>query len=477
MGKNKVRKPKTLQRQFLITYLMIMICSLITAAFLITVFYITFHSFHKEDRLDLNSPKLTSIIEYIHEYGNSIEEDYVRQQLDALARSNDVDYYIQDKNQNILFQSNMIENESQKNLLSHLSDTRHNLRNTSHVQIPIFDDETGQMKYMLVITNYSTMTWIALTCVDAGIPFICFLAYTYIFARRFSKRIRVPLKELMTAAEKIKNKDVEFSITCIKQENEIGDLILAFEDMRYELKNSLMKQWQLEKDRRDMVASITHDIRTPLAIIQGHIEGLQEGLKYDPQKLNSYLSVIELNISRTKKLIDDMNTLVEIDNDGFSLYPSPIKLQDYMEDKKNEIEILANKKEIQIDSKIIDCRKEKTLVCLDTSRLSQIIDNIVSNSIRYTPNGGNIRIYTEIRQDEALFRIWDNGAGFSEKDLTNLFKKFYKGDSSRSIEKGHSGLGLYISKSIVEKHGGMIKAFNLSEGGACIEFCIKFENP
>jgi Osmosensitive K+ channel histidine kinase len=92
-----------------------------------------------------------------------------------------------------------------------------------------------------------------------------------------------------------------------------------------------------------------------------------------------------------------------------------------------------------------------------------------------TPEGGTIRILTEIKQDEAVFRISDTGEGFSEKDFTNLFKKFYKGDYSRSLEKGHSGLGLYIAKSIVERHRGTIKAFNLAEGGACIEFSIKMK--
>lgn len=475
MGKNKVKRRKTLLRQFLISYLMIMICSMVTAAILITAFYLTFHSINGEEELDLNNPKLTGIIEFVNKHGSSIDDNNIRNQLDVLAQSSNVDYYVKDKSNNILYETRMGESNFQgKNaLMSRISDIRHNLHNTSNIQIPIIDEKTGQIKYMFIMAYCSTITWILLSCVDAGIPFVCFLLYTFIFAKRFSKRIRMPIQELMRAVEKIKERDVDFTIKCINQDNEIGDLVQALEEMRHELKDSLIKQWQLEQDRRDMVSSITHDIRTPLAIIQGHIEGLQEGKKYDSEKLDSYLSIIELNVIRTKKLIDDMNTLVEIENEGFSMYLSPVELHKFMENKINETRILANKKGIQLEIDVIDYRQEKTPVCLDTSRLSQIIDNIVSNSIRFTPEGGSIRILTEVNQGEATFRIGDTGEGFIEKDIANLFKKFYKGDYSRSIEKGHSGLGLYIAKSIVERHGGSIKAYNLAEGGACIEFSIK----
>lgn len=102
------------------------------------------------------------------------------------------------------------------------------------------------------------------------------------------------------------------------------------------------------------------------------------------------------------------------------------------------------------------------------------MDNIVGNSIRFTPRGGSIHLQVSIEENKASFKISDMGPGFSEKDLASLFRKFYKGDPSRSREKGHSGLGLYIARSIIEKHGGGIQASNLLGGGACIEFFIVF---
>ena len=453
---------------------MVMICSMVTAVILIIAFYITFHRVNGEEGLDLSNPKLTSMIEFVNQYGSLIDDDHIRNQMDVLARSSNVDYFVKDINNNILYQAGMDQSdyEDNNNLPSVISDIRSKLHNSSNIQIPIIDNKTGQLKYMFVMTNYGTLTWIVLLCVDVGIPVICFLVFTYIFARRFSKRIRLPLQELMSAVNKIKEKDLDFRISCINQENEIGDLVQALEEMRHELRESLIQQWQLEQDRRDMVAAIMHDIRTPITIIQGHVEGLNEGIKDDPEKLNTYLVTIEQNVNRTKKLIDDMNALVEIDSEGFALDFSLVELNQFMQGKTNEIKILVDKKGIQLDSKIIDERKDATPVCLDTNRLSQIIDNIISNSIRFTPEGGIIRLVTKISQDKAVFRISDNGEGFREKDMSNLFKKFYKGDYSRSKEKGHSGLGLYIAKSIVERHGGTIKAYNKSEGGACIEFSI-----
>jgi signal transduction histidine kinase len=102
------------------------------------------------------------------------------------------------------------------------------------------------------------------------------------------------------------------------------------------------------------------------------------------------------------------------------------------------------------------------------------MDNLAGNGIRFAPRGGSVTLSATIEDNGMSVSISDNGSGFTERDLKNLFRKFYRGGVPGADTKGHSGLGLYIAKTIVEMHGGVIKAFNLAEGGACVEFDIVF---
>lgn len=478
MGKDKVKKRITLLREFIISYVLIILFSLITAIVVIFSFYMIYHNFSKEDNISLENPKLTSLIEYISQKDDNITDTKVLRELDRRMKENNMDFYLRDMDKNIVYSSVIGEVSKTAEKISLwnrvLEIAKHSFHNSSDIQIPIFNNKTGQISYILNAAYCNSLNSFLLICIDIGVPFICFLIYTYIFSRRLSRKIKTPLQELMAAVENIKNRNVDFSIHC-NQKNEIGDLAMALEELRHELENSLIREWKLEQDRRDMVASITHDIQTPLAIILGHAEGLQEGLKHDSEKLDSYLEIITQNVKRAKKLIDDMNTLAEVDDVGFTLCPSAVDLHSFISNKIDELKILTQKKKINLESEIIDHRQKPGPVLLDSSRISHIIENIIGNSIRFTPEGGNIYLKLEITEETARFTICDNGSGFSETNIHNVFKKFYKGDNSRSLEKGHSGLGLYIAKAIIAKHGGTVNVANLPEGGACVEFSIPID--
>ncbi|MFZ5989478.1 MAG: ATP-binding protein [Bacillota bacterium] len=476
MGKNKVRKRATLKKQFIDSFIMTLVLSLVTAITTIMIFYFIYHQVVDSGSLKINDINIAKILEYSYRNGSTSIDEKNLGELDEIIKKSGMTYYIKDTDNNIIYSSEMndVSLKHKSYIWNTVTELRSSLFHTPTINIPLIDKNSGEIRYAIVLTHLSNSSFIMLSLIDIGVPFICFLVYTFIFATRISRRIRTPIKELMGAVEKIKSRDVDFSINSSNQDNEISDLAQALEEMRRELKSSLIREWQLEQDRREMVSSITHDLRTPLAIIQGHIEGLQDGIKNDRGKLDAYLEIIEQNTKRAKKLIDDMNLLAEIDSPGFILYSCQVDLNEFIRNKINELRILAAKKEISIETQINDCREENELVSLDHNRLAQVIDNIVGNSIRFTPQKGTIKISVNIEKTGASFRICDTGPGFNEKDLSNIFKKFYKGDTSRSLEKGHSGLGLYITKSIVEKLGGKIFASNLPEEGACIEFSIMF---
>jgi signal transduction histidine kinase len=199
-------------------------------------------------------------------------------------------------------------------------------------------------------------------------------------------------------------------------------------------------------------------------------EKIQDGLKEDGGKRDAYLNIIHQNTLRAKKLIEDMNSLAEIDNPGFELHRREEDIIGFFNGKLEEIRMLAADKRITVEGDMTDGRTNNSPVLIDSHRLSQVIDNIAGNSISFTPEQGKIIFKARIEDHTIHFTVSDSGPGFSEKDLNHLFKKFYKGDDSRSREKGHSGLGLYIARSIIERTGGTIEAYNMPDGGACLNF-------
>ncbi|NFC74409.1 ATP-binding protein, partial [Clostridium botulinum] len=150
-----------------------------------------------------------------------------------------------------------------------------------------------------------------------------------------------------------------------------------------------------------------------------------------------------------------------------------VDIIEFLDKKQLDYKVLCKDKNIEFKlflEKNFDLNKEFSI---DAERLEQILDNIISNAIRYTPDGKSIITKVKIHNNIIKFIVEDEGTGFSDKELCYIFEKFYRGDSSRSKEKGHSGLGMYIVRILVEKHNGWIVAENKEKGGARIEFVIK----
>lgn len=302
-------------------------------------------------------------------------------------------------------------------------------------------------------------------------PFIYIIFFSIIFGRIFSRNLNVPLNQLMAAAEKIRTQDLNFNIT-YKDNNELGKLCNSFENMRASLKEALEKQWKLEEERKEMIGAVAHDLRTPITIIKGHVEGLLESKHLDNEKLYRYLNLIDNNTDRMSKLVEKINLLTKIERTDFKLNNKACDLIAYMNEKNMEYNILVKDKKIKFTCKIEDLRASNTLINIDTYALSEMLDNIVSNSIRFTPEEGSIKLELRLSTNKLKFSVLDTGCGFSNKDIKNVFKSFYQGDESRSKEKGHSGLGLYIVKTLVDKFNGCIEASNNACGGAEVKIYI-----
>lgn len=302
-------------------------------------------------------------------------------------------------------------------------------------------------------------------------PFLYIIVFSMIFGKIFSRNLNIPLNQLMTAAEKIRIQDLDFNIN-YKENNELGKLCKSFENMRASLKEALENQWKIEEERKEMVGAVAHDLRTPITIIKGHVEGLLESRYLDNEKLYRYLNLIDNNTDRMSKLVEKINLLTKIERTDFKLNNKACDLIAYINEKNMEYNLLVQHKKIRFICKIEDFRNSNTLVNIDTYALSEILDNMVSNSIRFTPEEGSIKLELKLSSNKLEIFVSDTGCGFSNKDIKNVFKSFYQGDESRSKEKGHSGLGLYIVKNLVDKFKGSVEASNNPCGGAEVKVCI-----
>ncbi|MER2260816.1 MAG: HAMP domain-containing sensor histidine kinase [Psychrobacillus sp.] len=347
--------------------------------------------------------------------------------------------------------------------------------------IPILDatqDLKGvvMLYYQLKVTPIepSDTLWLR-----AGIPLILFtpffyiILFTVIFVRRFSREIKSPLEQLTVATTLVQKKDLNFEINHFEKIKEIKLLIKAFDNMRLELGDSLQREWKLQKERKEAIAALAHDLRTPLTIIQGHVEGLEEAKKKDIDRFDRYLIVIKTNIQRAVKLVNDLNQTSLLEDDFFQLDKKDFNPVTFLHGKIEEYGYWCRKEQIMFTSDIQDKRIRNTDFFGDSDRISQVLDNLFTNSLRFVQQG-EISLEALITDEYLHIQLADNGPGFEIGKEAKVFQSFYQGITGESRRNGHAGLGLYIAKTIIDKHEGTIKAHNMEEGGAIVSINLPY---
>ncbi len=208
---------------------------------------------------------------------------------------------------------------------------------------------------------------------------------------------------------------------------------------------------KLELSRREFVANVSHELRTPLTTVKAYIETLESG-QVDGEMQEKFLDTIHRETDRMTRLVSDLLILSRLDN-GVKLNLTRMSIEPILRDITEKMQFEAQKKHQSLTYTMIN---EIPAIPIDYDRMQQVIINIVSNAIKYTPNYGNVKIYSSYVSDNAIIRIADNGMGIPEKDVKRIFERFYRVDKARSREQGGTGLGLAIAKEIVNAHAGEI---------------------
>ncbi|ASA20393.1 HAMP domain-containing sensor histidine kinase [Paenibacillus donghaensis] len=309
--------------------------------------------------------------------------------------------------------------------------------------------------------------WLTLIFAGAIIsPFLYIALFTWIFSRRFTRNINQPLQLLMDASRKIQAKDLDFDIPYVA-DNELGRLCAAFSEMKGELGRSLSAQWRMEQERMEMVESLAHDLKAPLAIIRGYCEALMEFSEVDQAKRERYLGVIKDSADQSTKLVHQMLYTSELERSGAAPKLLPVPLHEFLSHKAGVYQLQARQQGSTLE--LVLTADDSLTLDTDVEKLERILDNVVSNSLEHTPAGGTVTL--SVKQEEngdVVFDICDTGTGFSPKDKDKAFQKFYRGDEARGGKGGHSGLGLYIARELAGRLGGSLELLDNLAGGACV---------
>ncbi len=272
-----------------------------------------------------------------------------------------------------------------------------------------------------------------------------------------SHSILKPLKLLQEGASRIEEGDLDTEFTDIPK-NEIGEVCRDFDNMRERLKEATLARIQYENYRRELLAGISHDLRTPLTSIKGYTDGLIEGIADTEEKRQRYYRAIRLRAGDMEALADNLSSFTRLETEELRVSPVEWDLSEFVKRLLEDYSVEAEKKNILFLNEV----SEKGLrVLLDETEMKRVFQNFFENSVKYrTSDQSVIRLWCRRQEGAVEIRVSDDGPGVPEEELTQIFESFYRGDRSRTQAGNGSGLGLAVAKRIVEAHGGTIWAVN-----------------
>lgn len=280
---------------------------------------------------------------------------------------------------------------------------------------------------------------------------------TTVFSMRMQKDLMNPIKDLKVAVEEITKGNYGYTVES-HYPTMIGDLMHTFNIMSVELKEAQEIKERYEKNRKELIAGISHDLKTPITSIIGYLDGIKDGVADSPEKMDKYMNIIYSNAEYTNQLIDDLFLLSKLDIQQVDYKFDLVNVKDYFTDifieKKIDLEEHGAEVIIKCD---IDSNTE---IHLDTKMIYRVITNIINNAVKYNDKDQlQLKFQVELNSTNPTkiqVIITDNGIGMNEEYLDKIFDVTYRIDQSRNKEIGGSGLGLSIAKQLIEAHGGEI---------------------
>lgn len=285
------------------------------------------------------------------------------------------------------------------------------------------------------------------------------------------KSIMRPLGKMEVAARRIKEGNLDFELKA-ESDDELGQLSMSLEDMRKRLKDNAEEKVSYDKENKELISNISHDLKTPVTTIKGYAEGIIDGVADTPEKLEKYVRTIYNKANEMDLLINELTLYSRIDTNRIPYNFSILSVNEYFNDCSEELSLELEAKNVEFG--YFNYVDTEVRVIADAEQIKRVIHNIINNSIKYMDKKrGKINLRVKDVGDFIQVELEDNGRGIAAKDLPNIFDRFYRTDASRNSSKGGSGIGLSIVKKIVEEHGGKIWATSRENTGTTMYFVLR----
>ena len=273
-------------------------------------------------------------------------------------------------------------------------------------------------------------------------------SFGYLLASRLTRS----LKQLQQGANQLAAGDFSARVY-VTEQDELAEVANAFNMMADELQRSFARQKELERSRRDLIAAVSHDLRTPLTSIRVMTEALVDGVVTDEAMVRRYYTNIYSQVESLSTLINDLFELSKLEGGQIELQLEPVNLNELLSEVIESMQPQAQVREISLLGMFSE---DLPLIRAEFAKIQRVLYNLVQNAIRHTPTRGSVCLATRRVAQGVQVEVADTGEGINPEDLPYIFDQFFRGEKSRSRETGGAGLGLAIAKRIIEAHHGKI---------------------
>ena len=285
------------------------------------------------------------------------------------------------------------------------------------------------------------------------------------------RAIMRPLGKMQVAAKNIRDGNLDFELEA-ESEDELGSLCRDLEQMRCRLKDNAEEKIKFDRENKELISNISHDLKTPVTAIKGYAEGIMDGVADTPEKMERYIRTIYNKANEMDTLINELTLYTKIDTNRIPYNFNTLSVNAYFDDCVEDLSIELESKNVEFG--YFNYVEGSVKVIADAEQIKRVIHNIVNNSLKYMDKPkGKINLRVKDVGDFIQVELEDNGKGIAAKDLPNIFDRFYRTDASRNSSKGGSGIGLSIVKKIIEEHGGKIWATSREETGTTMYFVLR----
>jgi signal transduction histidine kinase len=299
--------------------------------------------------------------------------------------------------------------------------------------------ETGIVGGLIEAGRFLRHFWWQLLAAGAAAALIALL-----LSRWLARGMTTPLRDMAGAARGMESGDYTQRVET-RSRDEVGQLAEAFNRMSAELEG-------VERLRRDLVANVSHELKTPISALRAHLENLLDGIEEpNPETLQVMLAQSE----RLGRLVDEVLDLSRLESGDVPLERCPVPLEPLVSEVLSEIDVVVRDRHVDVDSSL---PADLPPALADRNRVHQVLFNLLDNAVRFTPEGGHVAVSASQHNGSVEVRVTDTGVGIPEEHLPRLFERFYRVDSARSRDDGGTGIGLAIARSVIEAHGGRIWA-------------------